>query len=80
MRTACVVAASCLLMLAALAPVPNGSGVLLLAEAVPKGGTTAPVVPASRPGQLSADVTVQRDIEYVPGGGKSRTLDLYLPP
>ena len=79
MRTACVVAACCLLMLAVLAPVPRGPGVLRLAKAAPGGGATAPAVPASRPGLLAADVVVQKDIEYVPGGGKSRSLDLYLP-
>ena len=31
------------------------------------------------PAPLPGGVTLQKDIEYVPGGGKSRTLDLYLP-
>ena len=35
--------------------------------------------PPSKPAPLPSNVTVQKDIEYVPGGGKSRTLDLYRP-
>lgn len=35
---------------------------------------------ASQQAQLPPGVTVLKDIEYVPNGGKSRVLDLYLPP
>lgn len=35
--------------------------------------------PPAKPAPLPSNVTVQKDIEYVPGGGKSRTLDLYRP-
>jgi len=33
----------------------------------------------AKPSPLPSGVTVQKDIEYVPKGGKSRTLDLYRP-
>ena len=36
--------------------------------------------PATGPADLAPDVTVQKDIAYVPGGGVSRSLDLFLPP
>jgi acetyl esterase/lipase len=34
----------------------------------------------AKPVRLPPGVTLQKDIEYVPGGGTSRMLDLYLPP
>lgn len=37
-----------------------------------------PPAPA-KPAPLPAGVTLQKDITYVPGGGASQTLDLYLP-
>lgn len=39
----------------------------------------AQVRPPQRRAPLPEGVTVQRDLEYVPGGGKSRSLDIYLP-
>lgn len=38
-----------------------------------------PEVPRREGPRLPPGVRVLRDIEYVPGGGKSRSLDLYLP-
>ncbi len=42
-------------------------------------GTTAPEVATNQAPALPPGVTVQKDIAYVPGGGPSRSLDLYLP-
>ena len=62
------------------AVVPGEAAMLTLADLGPADPTTAPTVATSQPDPLSPNVTLQKDIEYVPGGGKSRTLDLYLPP
>jgi acetyl esterase/lipase len=46
----------------------------------PAGAGTQPGQPARRgPAQLSPGTSVQRDLEYVEGGGRSRSLDLYVP-
>jgi acetyl esterase/lipase len=39
----------------------------------------APKRPAAKAPALPAGVKVERDIEYIPGGDKAQTLDLYLP-
>lgn len=54
---------------------------LLALFSIARGQQPAPVDPAAPPvaAVLPAGVTVQKDIAYVPGGGPSQTLDLYLP-
>lgn len=51
---------------------------VLRGQEPPKDATNAPDA-AAKQAALPPGVTVQKDIEYVPGGGKSRSLDLYLP-
>jgi len=49
-------------------------------EATPANGADASTKgTASQQAPLPPGVTLQKDIEYVPGGGQSHTLDLYLP-
>jgi len=59
-------------------------GLTLLAQAqAPEGkaqrGPGTSVRPGAKGPRVPPGVKVERDIEYVPGGGKSRSLDLYLP-
>lgn len=43
-------------------------------------GANEPAEPPSQQAPTKSGVTVLKDIEYVPGGGPLRSLDLYLPP
>jgi len=46
----------------------------------PEGGARPPAGRARMQARLPPGAVAHRDVEYVPGGGRSRMLDLYLPP
>jgi acetyl esterase/lipase len=49
-------------------------------EKEPTGETTSITNEEQRPSPTSLPIRVQRDIEFVPGGGAYQSLDVYLPP
>jgi len=65
--------------LSAMAVLVLGFAVLVQAQPPAERPEPRPGGPGAQGPRLPEGVTVERDIEYVPSGGKSRSLDLYVP-